>query len=110
LGQPRALTYSRFLEILFLLECFVPVYGKPGEAFLIYRWKSGYFPQGSGPRYAFIHRGPTDMVTLLEISKAIRILDIPPDVFWQHADNCLIDPEKDDGARPGASANKSTSK
>lgn len=79
-----------------MLECFIPVYPKAGNEFLIYRWKSGYFPKGSGPRIAFMHREKDECVTLLEIEKTIKILDIPQEIFWHYADGCMVDPEKGD--------------
>ena len=77
-----------------MLECHIPSFPAIDTEYLIFRWKTGYFPKGSGPRVAFIHREKTELVTALEIQKAIRILDIDEDIFWQHADNCMVDATK----------------
>jgi hypothetical protein len=93
--SPRGLPYSRFIELLIMLECYIPAYPQTfGSEFLIYRWGGGYNAQPKGPSAPFIHRQKTDMATVLEISKTLNLLDIKGDVFWQHADNCAVEPDQ----------------
>jgi hypothetical protein len=93
---PRALPYSRFIELLIMLECYIPAFPQTlGGEFLIFRWGQGYNPKPSGPAVAFIHRDKEELVTQLEIQKALRVLDIPERTFWQHADNCMVKPDRE---------------
>jgi hypothetical protein len=89
------LQYNRFIQVLLLLECYIPAFPQEiNEEFIIYRWRVGYCPSGAGARVAFIHRENGDPVTVLEIVKTLRILDIPEHIFWSHADNCMVDTGK----------------
>jgi hypothetical protein len=95
------LRYSRFIEVLLLLECYIPAFPQTiNSEFLIFRWRTGYFPRGSGPTAPFIHREKEDGVTGLEIAKTLHILDIPEDIFWAHVEGCMVEPEKAHPAKP----------
>jgi len=89
----RALPYNKFIQVLQLLECFIPAIGELGQTFLIYRWGGGYNSKPGAPFVPFIHRTADEPVTLLEIETITDMLEIT-DEFWQHADRCMIEPDR----------------
>jgi hypothetical protein len=90
----RALPYSRFLEILVLLECSIPFLpSEPGREFLIFRWgATGYFSKSGGPSAPFIHRELDEWVPVKEIHKTINFLHIKQKDFWYAVDGCQVNP------------------
>ena len=92
--SPQALPYSRFLEILILLDCAIPVLpSESGAEYLIFaRGGSGYFARPSGNCAPFVHRDNDERVPVLEIEKTINLLGIKPPIFWEAAENCQVNP------------------
>jgi len=93
--MPRPpLTYSKFLQVLYLMEVCIPALpSESGAEFLIFRWgANGYSSKPGGPRAAFMHRDKDEFVTGMEVSKLLRILEIPEADFWRMVDGCMIGP------------------
>ena len=89
----RSLPYSKFIQVLHLMECFIPAVGELGQTFLIYRWGGGYNSKPGAPFVPFIHRTAEEPVTLLEIDTVTEMLEITEN-FWQHVENCMIEADR----------------
>src|SRR5690349_2979703 len=80
-SSPRALQYSTFIEILYLMDAGIPYLpSESGTEFLIFRWRgSGTYPSHHGNSCPFIHRDNSESVPVPEIHKALNLLGISQD-------------------------------
>ena len=89
-----AVPYRRFIEILFLLDVYIPwLPSEPEKPFLIFRSSgTGYMgPTGSGPRAPFISRDNDEMVPAFELEKTLGLLNLPAEIFLSTLSRCQVD-------------------